>query len=339
MFFSICLIVFQKRLFYRGLMTDTEPRQTFGFLFVDGFALMSSAAAIEPLRVANLLSANDLFEIRYLSRDGGRMCASCGASFDTTALTGQETDLDILFVVAGGNPMSIQDPSLFGKLRTLAVHGTPLGGISGGAVLLAKAGVLDGRRFTVHWEHFEELRALSDRYLMERRLFIIDRDRYTCAGGVAPLDMMHALIQAAHGTKLAQAVSDWCIHTGVRSADDPQRSGFSGNDTRVHTAVLSALELMENHIADPLSLDQIAMLTGLGSRQLSRRFEVQFGKGVMQCYMDIRLQKADELIRKTRLPVVEVAMTTGFINQAHFARVYRTKFGASPSVRRKASST
>ncbi|MCV0425217.1 MAG: helix-turn-helix domain-containing protein [Roseibium sp.] len=264
------------------------------------------------------------------------MSASCGASFDTEPLPRHGTDLDILFVVAGGNPMSVRDPQLLGKLRALAAHGTALGGISGGAVLLAKAGVLEGRRFTVHWEHFEELRALSDRFLMERRLFIIDRDRYTCAGGVAPLDMMHALIQSAHGSELARSVSDWCIHTGVRSAEDPQRSGFSEGKTHLHMAVVSALELMENHIADPLSLDQIAMLTGLGRRQLLRRFEEQFGKGVMQCYMDIRLRKADELVRKTRLPFVEVAMTAGFINQAHFAKVYKSRFGASPSARRKA---
>ena len=227
------------------------------------------------------------------------------------------------------------DNTVLGQLRALNARGLALGGISGGSVLLAKAGVMEKRRFTVHWEHYEELRALSDRFLLERRLFVIDRDRYTCAGGVAPLDMMYAIIGFDHGIALADAVADWFIHTGVRSGEDPQRIGYAGSHRQVHQVVLTALELMENHLADPLALSHIAMLSGIGVRQLQRRFDDEFGQSVMKCYMDIRLRKADELIRKTKLPFVEVALATGFINPAHFAKVYRTQYGSTPSNRRK----
>ncbi|WP_306150273.1 MULTISPECIES: GlxA family transcriptional regulator [unclassified Roseibium] len=305
-----------------------------GFFFIDGFAMMSASSAVEPLRAANLLSGKQLYDVKFFSKGGGQAISSCGAMFETEPLKNAANRIDILFVVAGGNPMSFDDEEVIERLRRFGVHGLPLGGISSGAVLLAKAGTLRNRRFTVHWEHFEELRTLSGDFLIERRLFVMDRDRYTCAGGVAPLDMMHALIRSSHGAELACAVSDWFIHTGIRAANAPQKSGYAGHDKQLHPKVLTALELMENHLADPLSLNQIAMLSGIGPRQLQRRFDEDFGKGVMQCYMDLRLQKADELVHKTRLPLMEVAMTTGFVNQGHFAKSYRSKFALSPSERR-----
>jgi transcriptional regulator GlxA family with amidase domain len=313
-----------------------ETKRNIGFFFIDGFALLSAAAAVDPLRAANLLAKQPLYEISFFSKGGGPAFSSCGASFDTVRLTGSDHGLDILFFVAGGDVMAFTDPAVTGLVRSLAAHGTHIGGISGAPVLLAKAGVMEKRRFTVHWEHFEELTELSDRFLMERRLYIIDRDRYTCAGGMAPLDMMHALIQSDHGSELARAVSDWFIHTEIRSPEQPQRSGYAGGTKNLHPVVLGALDLMENHIADPLSFKQIAMLAGVSQRQLQRRFDQEFGCGPMQCYLDIRLDKADELTRKTRLPFMEIALTTGFVNQGHFAKSFKAKFGVPPSERRKA---
>ena len=306
-----------------------------GFALIDGFALMSATSAIEPLRAANLLSGRDLYRTRLFSDKGGWIASSCGGAFETEPLANAAGDLDLLFVIAGGDPLGAAGSALFSHLRTLNVRGVPLGGISGGAVFLARAGVMENRRFTVHWEYFEELQAMNDRFLMERRLFVIDRDRYTCAGGVAPLDMMHAVIRSDYGAELAQSVSDWFIHTGIRRAEDPQRLEFAESRQVFHVSVSAAVDLMETHIADPLSLEQIAMLSGSGTRQLQRRFDQQFGSPVMQVYMRMRLKKADELIRKTRLSFMEVALATGFSNQSHFGQVFRSGFGVSPRDRRK----
>lgn len=306
-----------------------------GIVLIDGFALMSAASTIEPLRAANRLSGSDLYRTRLFSEKGGWIASSCGGAFETEPLANAAVDLDLLFVVAGGDPLARAGSALLSHLRALNVRGVPLGGISGGAVYLAKAGVMENRRFTVHWEYFAELQALNDRFLMERRLFVIDRDRYTCAGGVAPLDMMHAIIRSDHGAELAQSVSDWFIHTGIRRAEDPQRLEFADSRQSFHTSVRAAVELMETHIADPLSLEQIATLSGSGVRQLQRRFDEQFGCPVMQVYMRLRLRKADELIRKTRLSVMEVALATGFTNQSHFGQVFRTTLGTTPRARRK----
>ncbi|MDV7144872.1 GlxA family transcriptional regulator [Tropicimonas sp. TH_r6] len=306
-----------------------------GFLLIDGFALMSCASAVEPLRAANLLAGDTLFQPVYLSREGGRVRASCGAWFKTRPLK-RTARFDMLFVVAGGDPMGFSDPALFAGLRELSAKGMRLGGISGGGVILARAGVMENRRFTVHWEHFEALREWSETLLLERRLFVIDRDRATCAGGSAPLDMMHAMIRAEHGAELASAVSDWFIHTGIRAAEAPQRARNPQGRTLHHTTA-TALDLMESQLADPFPVARIARLVGASERQLQRHFSEDLGQSVAQTWLEMRLAKADELLRQTRLPVTEVALTCGFSSPSHFATRFRARFGQSPRKRRQAA--
>src|SRR5690606_34893228 len=120
-------------------------------------------------------------------------------------------------------PMLYEDASLASGLRGLERMRVSLGGISGGAAILAKAGLMVGRRFTVHWAHIDPLAEYEPALLIERALYVIDRDRYTCAGGVAALDMMCALIAQEHGSAFARSVSDWFIHPRLRTADEPQR--------------------------------------------------------------------------------------------------------------------
>ncbi|NSY39329.1 helix-turn-helix domain-containing protein [Leisingera sp. ANG59] len=297
------------------------------------FAMMSAAAAIEPLRAANRLAGHDLYSIRFLSAAGGALSSSCGGMFETTPINSQEDFVDKLFVVAGGNPFALTGRQEMPFLRHAARHGTQLGGISGGSVLLARAGLMANRRFTVHWEHMDAMREEFPDLMIEKRLFVLDRDRATCAGGVAPLDMMHALIRARHGAALASAVSDWFIHTRVRVADDAQRTQET-DETRFHATVATAVRLMEDHIADPLSLDQIARLCGISARQLQRRFGIDFGRSVVSHYMRLRLSKADELVRQTRLSIGEIAVATGFSSQSNFTRAYSDLHGMSPRERR-----
>lgn len=316
-------------------MQSETRRRKIGFLLVDGYALMSVASAIEPLRAANLLGGSEYFQLTYYSQNAGRARASCGAYIETEPLGILSNQVDLLLVAAGTNLDEAENTAFYAQLRKLAAHGVALGGISGGGALLAKAGLMEERRFTVHWEHFEELNALSDGYFLERRIFVIDRNRYSCAGGVASLDMMLALVKSELGVELATTVSDWLVHSGMRSADEPLRSRYLGSNTGVNSCVTAAVDLMESHVSDLLTLDQIAMLAGVSSRKLQRNFKSDLGISVMRCYMDIRLHKADELLRKTRMAVAQVAFSTGFVDQAHFASVYREKFGFSPTERRK----
>ncbi len=309
----------------------------YGIYLMDQFPLMAVASAIEPLRAANLIARKTLYEIDFLSTTGQQVASSSRGYFDTSRAAEQGRKCDVVFIAAGGDPMLFDDAGAFAVLRALAVRGVPLGGFSGGPVVLARAGLMAGRRFTVHWEHVESLRELSEEFLLERRLFVIDRDRYTCAGGAGALDMMHALIARDHGSELATAVSDWLIHTGIRSAEEPQRSAGLNQAGLYRRSVATALQLMENHIAEPLSLPDIARLTGLSARQLQRQFIEDVGLTVARTFLNMRLEKADQLLRQTRLPIIDVALAAGFSNQTHFSRVYRRKFGQTPTERRKSA--
>ncbi|WP_237220284.1 GlxA family transcriptional regulator [Salipiger sp. CCB-MM3] len=318
-------------------MSRRSPARRIGFLFTPDFALMSAASAVEPLRAANLLSGRDLYELIFLSSEGGWLRSSVLGGFETRALSEMPGQLDLLFVVSGGDPMQATDPATLAALRRLARQGVPLGGISGGATLLAAAGVMQDRRYTIHWMHVDEMRSLYPEAMIERRLFVIDRDRYTCAGGMAPLDMMHALITAEHGAELARAVSDWFIHTGIRSAEAPQQQSPARSLGVTHPALEAMLDLMSSHIADPLTLEDLAKLSGVSTRQLERLCRAQLGQSVMAFYRGLRLDKADEILRRSSLGIDAIAQATGFGERSPFSRAFRRRFGSSPAARRKAT--
>ncbi|TDE35404.1 GlxA family transcriptional regulator [Antarcticimicrobium sediminis] len=319
-------------------MPRSRPKRI-AFLLIEGYALMSAAAAVEPLRAANLLAGRALYELVFLSTGATQARASVGCAFDTVPLSEAGTDFDMVFVVAGGDPLAFCDVGVRGFLHRLAARGVPLGGISGGAAILQEAGVLENRRFTVHWQHFDALQARAPEAMMERRLFVIDRDRFTCAGGSAPLDMMHALIAAEQGAALAREISDWFIHTGLRPAEDPQRLDATARYDVHHPALVAMIGLMEAHIADPMTLAQLARLSGIGARQLERLCRGHLGQSAMQFYRHLRLAKAADLLRQTALPIIEVGLATGFPNNAYFSRAFRQAYGISPSdARRKEAS-
>ncbi len=297
---------------------------------------MSAASAVDPLRAANQMSGQSIYEMCFLSATAGPVRSSCGGWFDTIPFSSAPSNLDWLFIIAGGNPFVLEVPDCLGFLRQCARRGLPLGGISGGVVLLARAGLLRARRIAVHWEYTHSLREMAPDLLVEQRLFVLDRDRATCAGGVAGLDMMHALIASRHGQELADRVSGRFIYTQTRTPEAAQR-GVSMEKASHHPGVFGALRLMEDHIADPLPLEQLALLAGLSSRQLQRQFQTDLGRPVMEHYTALRLSKADELLQQTKLPIGQIAFASGYSSQSNFSRAFHRNFGVSPGQRRSAS--
>jgi transcriptional regulator GlxA family with amidase domain len=330
-------VSYYRRDFREVVMTQPTPPRRIGFLLAPDYALMSLAAAVEPLRAANHLAERGLYETRFFSGPGGFAPSTSGGGFLCRPLAEAGADLDLAFVVAGGNPMRLEDPALVRRLRWLRARGIPLGGISGGAAILARAGLMEGRRFTLHWRHIDALADFSSDLMIERALYVIDRDRYTCAGGVAALDMMCALIATERGAAFARSVSDWFIHPRVRTASEPQQADPQERFDFRHPVLGAAIGLMTSHLADPLSPDQLAALTGTSPRQLQRLFGAHLGRPMMRFYRDLRLDKADELLVQSSLPVIDIAASTGFTSAAHFSRCFAERFGMPPLRRRRAA--
>jgi AraC family transcriptional regulator, glycine betaine-responsive activator len=320
----------------RGMDTTAQERPfRVGVLLIDGFALMSYASVVEPLRAANLLGRGALYAVANVAAAGSAARSSGGAIVPGDAAVGDEPAFDLLLVVAGGDPVAYEDAPVFAWLRRAARAGVTLGGVSGGPVILARAGLMAGRRMTVHWEHAPALAEIAPGLMVERSLYVIDRDRVTCAGGTAPMDLMHALIAGHHGAPFARLVSDWFMHTDIRPSGGPQRAGMVERWGTTNAAVLDAISAMESHLADPLELGDLARFAGVSVRQLNRLFRAKLGRSTMQFYRELRLETARNLLRQSPLPMTEIALATGFAGSAHFAAAHARAYGEPPSALRR----
>ena len=316
-----------------GLSTSVE---SVGFLLVPGFALLSYAAAVEPLRAANQLSGRTLYRWWNATPADKPAIASNGAAILPDFKCGADVGaLDLLLVCAGGNPATFNDRKTLTWLRKLAGRGIALGGISGGPFILAKAGLLGGRRCTIHWEHAPALQEAFPDIQLTRSLFELDGDRTTCSGGIAGLDMMVALITRDHGYPLGAAVSDWFLHTHIREGAAPQRMDLRYRLGVGDEKLLKALRAMESHLETPLPRERLAELVGVSLRQLERAFRDQLGHGIHEHYLALRLTRSRQLLRETSLSILELALATGFASASQFARAFRQAYRLSPREARR----
>ena len=306
-----------------------------GFLLLPGFALLPYSSTVEPLRAANQLSGATIFTWKHVSLDGRPVHASNGIALVADHGLDDQPGLDIVFVCAGTGIEGFEHGPTLSWLRALARQGVLIAGISGGPHVLASAGVLDGYRATIHWDHMPGFAERFPKVALTGRLYEIDRDRITCSGGVAPLDLMHTLIAAWRGQELATAVSEWFVQSEVREPDRSQRMALQQRFRVSHPRLLDVLAQMERQIEEPLEREALAARAGLSVRQLERLFRSYLGRTIGQHYLELRLLRARTLMQQTTLSVLEVAVATGFVSATHFSRCYSRRFGHAPRRERR----
>jgi transcriptional regulator GlxA family with amidase domain len=316
-----------------GLLPTSDMRmqpRTIGFLLVPGFALMSYASAIEPLRAANVLTGRNLYCWRHISTGEALVEASNGLSIVADHRIGEALQLDALLVCAGGNPAHFDHAPTLSWLRGLRRKPLMIGGVSGGPFLLARAGLLDGYRCTIHWEHASSFAEAFPHLSLMRTLYEIDGNRLTCAGGIAALDMMTMLIERHHGRALAREVAEWFLQTQARTGGGPQRMDPRERYGVANSHLIAALRAMETHLENPLRREQLAAAAGVGVRQLERLFAQHIGASISAHYLRLRLERAKSLLHQTALPVIEIAVACGFISASHFSRAFASQYSCSP---------
>jgi transcriptional regulator GlxA family with amidase domain len=302
-----------------------------GFLLIDGFALMSYASIVEAFRAANVLSGRPLYEWQHISVREAFVNASNGARIRADAKVSDPLPLNLLLVCAAGNPALFNDKRTFVRLRYLASRRMRIGGVSGGPYILARAGLLDGYRCTIHWEHRPAFVEAFPQLDVQSGLYVIDRDRLTCAGGVAGLDLATALIAEDHGRHLAVQVSDWYLQTQLREAHSTQRVSLRERYKTANKKVLATIAAMEENVEKPLSRSALAKSSQVSVRQLERLFQSSLRQTVGTTYMRIRLTRAAILLKETSAPLVDVALASGFANASHFSRAFKSWHGRPPS--------
>lgn len=309
------------------------PR-SFAFVLVDDFSMMPFTAAIEPIRAANRMSGRPLYSWQLYSRDGQPARASNGAMVQVDAPLTQCGSVDAVVVCAGVNAYDHLDPDLAVQLRRLSRRDCLIGSVCSGSIVLADAGLLDGRRCTGHWEDLETLAENYPTLNVTKSIFEFDGSRFTCSGGTAPLDLMLHFITADFGRDLAALVADQMLHHSARQSSEPQRLALSERTGARHPGLLDAIAAMEANLENPLTLTELADQAGLSLRQLERLFAAQLGERPGRYYLTLRVQRARQLVQQTGLSMIEIAVATGFSSATHFAKAYRKAFGTAPSAAR-----
>lgn len=315
-------------------MHSDRPSQNLGLLLIEGFALMSYASIIEPYRAANALAKQPLYQWVHISPDGRPVRASNGAIITPDQGLKEKLSCDTLFVIAGGDPAQFSDAKTLAWLRRQAARNITLAGVSGGPFILARAGLLNDHRVTIHWDHWPAFTEVFPLLQVEPSLYVIDRKRVTCAGGIAGLDLTIELIEREQGHALASQVSEWLIGAQPRAAEAPQRQSLRERYGVNNDRLLKVLAEMEVAVEDIKSRDALAQLAGISVRQLERLFVSLLGRTLHQTYLTIRLQQADQLLLKTGMSITAIAMSCGFRSSSHFSRVYSEAFRCSPRQRR-----
>lgn len=308
---------------------------TIVFFLVPRFSMIAFASAIEPLRLANRALGQDAYRWRLLSTDGEPAVASNGIAVAADGRYADAATASAAIVCAGLDVQTFEHRDLIARLRALSTRGVPLGALCTGAYVLARGGLLDGHRCTIHWENHEAFREDFPDLDVTLELFEIDRARFTCAGGTAAIDMMLSMIARQMGQEVAATVTDQLIHHRMRDAHERQRMELRARLGVAHPKLISVVAAMERCIEQPLSCADLAEGVGLSTRQLERLFRKYIGEVPTRYYLGLRLDRARHLLLQTSMPILSVGLACGFVSASHFSKCYSEHFSRTPSHERR----
>jgi AraC family transcriptional regulator, glycine betaine-responsive activator len=304
--------------------------QEIAFLLVPNFSMIAFTSAIEPLRLANRVAGKTLYRWHLYSSDGKPVAASNGIPLNPEGNAEQAIGQPTVVLCSGIDAHLNSDRSLFATLRRMDRQGTDIGALCTGSHILARAGLLDGYRCTIHWENIASFSEDFPQIDVTSELFEVDRNRFTCSGGTAALDMMLNMIAQQHGQEIAAQVSDQFIHERIRDRHDHQRMALPARLGVRHPKLLSVIQVMEEHLEEPLERHDLAKRAGLSNRQLERLFRKYLNRSPARYYVELRLNRARLLLLQTNMSVIDVALACGFVSASHFSKCYRDFFGRTP---------
>lgn len=301
-----------------------------GILLFDGFSNHCLANTVEPLRAANHLGRRAHYRWEYLTLSGGPAISSSGLRIVPDAPL-KDAAGDLLMVMPSYGVRSyLTDPVLRG-LRSASARFTVLAGLDMGSWLMAKAGLLNGRIATIHWE---ELTAFAEAFpdlTVARERFVVDGDRITCSGAMASFDLVLHLIVQSLGPALALEVEQLFMAPGSTTTV-PAVTARQRLSRR-------AVAVMQDNIEAPLPLPKVAALCRSSQRALELAIRQDFDMTPQQLYKVLRLNVARRLAETTTLPLAEVALRCGYRNASAMTRAFQIQFGLPPSHARLSTDT
>jgi AraC family transcriptional regulator, glycine betaine-responsive activator len=306
------------------------PPRRFVFVLLDNFTLLSFASALESLRIANRMLERPAYSWMLIGEGGQKIRCSAGTEFQLDAdLTELQRD-DVVIVCGGVDVQKSTTKKVISWLRREARKGMMLGGLCTASYALAKAGLLDGKRATIHWENQDSFAEEFEEVDLTKSVFVMDGNRFSAAGGIASIDLMLKLIANDHGEDLSNLVADQFIYSAIRTDQDTQLLSVPTRIGVRHPKLSRVIQMMESHIEEPISPSVLARDVGMSTRQLERLFRRYLSRSPKRYYMELRLQKARNLLMQTDMSVINVALACGFASPSHFSKCYRAHYDTTP---------
>ena len=303
------------------------------FCLCPGFSLFSIASALDVMRHANRFAASEVYQWTFLSENDQPVTDSNGIALPPGYDIANAPTSDRAFIVAGFDASQISQPNLAAWLASHARVGGIIGGISNGAFLLAAAGLLNQHSATTHWEDFESFCLLYPDVRARYQRFVIDRNRISCAGGSATLDLFIELARQDLGNEIALKISRQMLLQEQSivlpgSMGKPPGRNYS-------PPVQRALSLIEAGVGQSITVNQLAQSIGISRRDLLRLFHKELNNTPSRILNQRRLDRARSLILNTGLPMTTIAESVGFSSQSHLTSSYHSEFGITPARQRR----
>ncbi len=306
-----------------------KPRR-FVFVLLENFTMLSFASALESLRIANRMAGKELYSWHLVGESGDTVSCSAGTAFKLDeGLPDLQRD-DTVMLCGGIDVQQATSKPVLNWVRREARKGLKLAGLCTAAYSLAKAGLLDGKRATIHWENQDSFSEEFQEVELTKSVFVIDGNRMTTAGGTSSIDLMLKLIADDHGEELANAVADQLIYSSIRTDQDTQRLSVPTRIGVRHPKLSQVIQMMEANIEEPISPSLLAKEVAMSTRQLERLFRRYLNRSPKRYYMELRLQKARNLLMQTDMSVINVALACGFASPSHFSKCYRAHYDTTP---------
>ncbi|MEX0350857.1 MAG: GlxA family transcriptional regulator [Paracoccaceae bacterium] len=306
----------------------------FCFLLVEEFSHIAFSCAVEPLRIANLVSGKDLYRWSLVSEEGTIATCSNGTVTQVNHGLSDIPKCDRLFVLSGINMREHVSRPLLAALRRQRSIGTEVGALCSGAWILAEAGFLTGRRAAIHWEYHDSFMEQFPEANLVRSVFVADGKHITASGGTATADLMLHLIEQDHGRDLSVEVADQMVYNAVRDASAEQRVSLQSRNGMRNAHLSKAIKIMRARTDRAISPSAIAEEIGISARQLERLFGRYLNTSPKKYHMELRLERARNLLIQSEASIIDIAMSCGFESAGHFARVYRAAYGLPPTQQR-----
>lgn len=315
--------------------TAAERKRSIALVVGQEPSLHSTFLVIEPYRAANRVSGSDLFSIDFLPVDPDAPPTSMGISVPVTATFDDRRTFDLVILFITYSVPEHAKARLSKWLRRQAAAGAHLSAVDTGALFFAESGLLDGYAATCHWTAMASLKEFSAGSQIVEQLYVIDRNRSTCAGQAASLDFSMTMVRRMCGDTLYHLICNELIYAAPRPAEVGQRQLVNGQSWMTNPILGRAQRIMQENVEYPLAIETVADRCGVSERELQYLFRRHLNATPKKIYLAFRLQHAKELLLYSAMSIRETGLASGFATPSAYYRAFHAVYQRSPQEYRK----